>query len=224
MDNASYRPRVGFFVFQHEVYQNNIYIMENNPSATKKCPHCQKDIDAHANKCPHCQSDLRTWVARHPVWSVVIGLVVLLIIINSTAHSYPSTAVQSSSATPTAQPAPSATGQNNPTLKAISTVPADYVGQSFNLVVNAEATNYYNYGFQSDSQWYSLQIWDDSLGGDYDGVYAYIPKTAVNKALIDQLLVTSPVTLKIHAEIPSGKYQTGSNAFMQIDSWSVVQN
>lgn len=45
--------------------------------STKSCPHCKGSIDKTAKKCQHCQTDLRSWVARHPVLSVLIVIILI---------------------------------------------------------------------------------------------------------------------------------------------------
>lgn len=54
---------------------------------TKKCPACQKDIPQRAKKCPYCQSDLRNWFKRHPILTVIIGLVVFFVVVGSLGSS-----------------------------------------------------------------------------------------------------------------------------------------
>lgn len=39
--------------------------MEQNP--TKKCPKCQKEVDAKASKCPYCQSSIYSWTLGRKV-------------------------------------------------------------------------------------------------------------------------------------------------------------
>jgi len=111
---------------------------------------------------------------------------------------------------------------NDPTVKQIGSIPADYIGQSFVLKVNAETSDYYNYGFDDETKYYSLKIWDDSVDGDLDSIYAYVDKNDTNKQLVNQLLDSS-VQLEINASIPKAKYESGSNAFMKIDSWKVLE-
>jgi len=48
--------------------------------ASKKCPHCQKEIDVKAKKCPHCQSDLRSWFSKHPILTVLLVLFIIGIV------------------------------------------------------------------------------------------------------------------------------------------------
>ncbi len=113
--------------------------------------------------------------------------------------------------------------QNNPDIKHISTLTSDYLGKSFVLYANVEVGNYYNYGFNDENSYYSLKLWDSSVGGDYESVYGYIVKTNPNsKALVEKILNGSSF-LKINASIPSSKYEQGSNAFLQIDSWEEVK-
>ncbi len=42
----------------------------------KTCKACKSEIDAGATKCPKCGTDLRNWFARHPVWTILIALLV----------------------------------------------------------------------------------------------------------------------------------------------------
>lgn len=198
--------------------------MEENKE-TKKCPHCQSEINIKATKCPHCQSNLLSF-SKRPLGCgtaslIVFGIVFMAIIasvVSSTSNNNQSSNQYSSTPTDTSS---TFLSSNSPTIKELSTVPADHVGQSFDLYVNAEAANYYNYGFDDETQWYSLTVWDNSVSGDYMGIYAYMPKNSANKVLMDQL-INSSLILKIHAEIPKDKYQSSSNAFLQIDSWEVV--
>ena len=99
---------------------------------------------------------------------------------------------------------------------------SDYVGQSFVLNVNAKTADYYNYAFSDDSAWYSLEIWDDSVSGDFEGVYAYLPKNNNNKQLVNALL-SAPEKLEIHATIPTADWESNSNAFLEITSWKLLQ-
>lgn len=46
-------------------------------SLTKSCPHCKTTIDSTAKKCQHCQTDLRNWFVRHPVWTVILVIVIV---------------------------------------------------------------------------------------------------------------------------------------------------
>ncbi len=52
--------------------------MENN-GETKKCLHCQTDIPLKAKKCPHCQSDLRSFWARHIIFTGFLLMILLVI-------------------------------------------------------------------------------------------------------------------------------------------------
>ena len=44
---------------------------------TKKCKHCQAEIDEKATKCPHCQSDLRSWFQKHKILTGILALFVI---------------------------------------------------------------------------------------------------------------------------------------------------
>lgn len=57
--------------------------MEQIP--TKKCPHCQLEVQPKAVKCPHCQSDLRSWWRRHPILSLVLVIVAVPLFISLSA-------------------------------------------------------------------------------------------------------------------------------------------
>ena len=46
----------------------------------KKCKACKSEIDPKATKCPKCGADQRIWFARHPIWTVILGLILLGII------------------------------------------------------------------------------------------------------------------------------------------------
>ncbi|MBX9906350.1 zinc ribbon domain-containing protein [Patescibacteria group bacterium] len=48
----------------------------------KKCPKCQKEVDAKATKCPYCQSDTRSWVRQHPIGVFLLFLIFLPIVIS----------------------------------------------------------------------------------------------------------------------------------------------
>jgi formylglycine-generating enzyme required for sulfatase activity len=193
---------------------------------SKKCTFCQKEIDSKARKCPYCQADFRSWHERHVDWCkrhpiVTVSVFLIWIYFGFIHHApnsnSPNTALNQEPAS--SSQAASATGQNNPTIKQISIVPADFVGKSFDMTVNAKADKYYNYGFADETKYYSLLIWDDSTS-EYSGVYAYLEKSKANKALFDNL-INGPAIIKIHGGIPSIQYEAGSNAFFQIYSWGV---
>ena len=44
----------------------------------KKCPYCKGVIPGDATRCSHCQADLRNWLRRHPIWTVIITLLIVL--------------------------------------------------------------------------------------------------------------------------------------------------
>ena len=197
---------------------------------TKKCPQCGEEIIASAKKCKHCQADLRNWFVRHKIATVVLALLVLVIIISAGGKSekernIPASSDSASNSTfENTTPAKKTVSLvNNPTIKQIGSIPADYIGQSFVLKVNAETSDYYNYGFDDETKYYSLKIWDDSVDGDLDSIYAYVDKNDANKQLVNQLLDSS-VQLEINASIPKAKYESGSNAFIKIDSWKLLEN
>ena len=49
---------------------------------TKTCKYCQEEINKKAKCCPRCGKDLRYWSNRHPVLSVIIIFIVLMILGN----------------------------------------------------------------------------------------------------------------------------------------------
>lgn len=153
----------------------------------------------------------------------ILGSLVLIILVVAVAVSASGGHKQKALATVPTAPQ-DLTASNNPTIKALTTVPSDYVGQSFDLVANVTPTNYYNYGFLDDSKWYSLQLSDSSVSVIYEEAYAYMPKNPANKVLMDRLVANSPQLVRVHVEVPKSKYQANSNAFLQIDSWSLVSD
>lgn len=68
---------------------------------TKSCPHCKATIDSAAKKCQHCQTDLRNWIVRHPVWTVILIIVIVPIFVsalNDTKQVHNNSAVQTTNA------------------------------------------------------------------------------------------------------------------------------
>lgn len=49
---------------------------------TKKCPKCQEEISSKAKKCPKCQADLRSWPVRHPILTIILVIVFIIILGN----------------------------------------------------------------------------------------------------------------------------------------------
>ena len=149
--------------------------MENNVQveATKKCPHCQKEISAKAKRCPHCQADLRNWINRHPVITVLLAVIVFVIVVDSLSGSQPAPSSQVSTPANTEN---TLMAQNDPTIKVLGTLPTNYIGKTFTLYAYAQTDRYYNYGFNDENSWYSLKLWDSSVSGEFEGVYAYVPK------------------------------------------------
>jgi hypothetical protein len=204
----------------------------------KKCKSCKTEIDIKATKCPQCQTDQRGWCRRHPILTGFLGLIVFFIIVGAIGGSRSATTTttsttQSNTTTGASTQAGEATtaapskddllSKNKPDIKHLTTLTADYIGKSFTLYVQAKTDNYYNYGFNDQNSYYSLKLWDNSVGGDYSGLYAYLDKTQPeNKALVEELLNTTAF-LKVNISIPASKYEQGSNAFAQIDSWEEVK-
>jgi TusA-related sulfurtransferase len=58
----------------------------------KKCPHCQKEVDAKASKCPYCQSDMRSWVKKHQVGLIILAIIFVPIFMSGLTAS-PTTSV-----------------------------------------------------------------------------------------------------------------------------------
>src|SRR6266852_5457373 len=56
---------------------------------TKKCKSCQTDIDAKAKKCPNCRADQRNWIARHPIITGILVLILIGIIGGAIGNSSP---------------------------------------------------------------------------------------------------------------------------------------
>lgn len=198
--------------------------------STKKCPKCGEEILASAKKCKHCQADLRNWFAQHKIATVIFALLIVIIAISTSGKDEKERNIPASSDSPASSASQSSTPakksvplDNNPTIKQIGSIPADYIGQYFVLKVNAKTSDYYNYGFDDETKYYALEIWDDSVSGDWDSVYAYVDKNDTNKQLVNQLLDSS-TQLEINASIPKAKYESGSNAFIKIDSWKLLEN
>jgi RNA polymerase subunit RPABC4/transcription elongation factor Spt4 len=213
--------------------------MEQSKTPTKKCKACQKEIDPKAKICPYCRTK-QTSTAVNVIAGIITIIVIIWIIgaiasgsksssvnntpaLSSNGSSSVATTQQSNSPTPNSPTHDDLMKQNNPDIKHLITLTADYVGKSFVLYANAEVQNYYNYGFNDENAYYSLKLWDNSVNGDYDGTYGYIDRTNPNsKALVEKILNGSTF-LKINASIPTSKYEQSSNAFLQIDSWEEVK-
>ena len=156
----------------------------------------------------------------------IIGVVALVIVIAIVGGGPKTTTVPAESNQPKAQKTTvnDLMAKNDPDIKRLTFTTADYVGKSFPLYAYAKIADYYNYGFRDETKYYSLSLWDSSVSGSYEGVYAYIDKvdtTKRAKELIDQLL-KGEVLLKLEVSIPKGKYQESSNAFLEVDSWEAL--
>lgn len=211
--------------------------METTPLSeeqTKKCPKCGETIQATAKVCKHCKVDLRNWFVKHKIMTGLMVFIVLMIIIsvddskNEKINNIPTSSDNISSSTVSNPNISDSTSKavslknNDPSIKQLGTLTADYTGKSFVLNVNAKTSDYYNYGFDDATKYYSLSIWDNSVSGSYDGIYAYVDKNDTNKQLVNALL-DSDVQLEVHASIPTNKWTSGSNAFMKIDSWKLLK-
>lgn len=80
-------------------------------SLTKNCPHCKATIDSAAKKCQHCQTDLRNWIVRHPVWTGVLGLIVIPILVSAVNDTNQTRTTANTQTTN----APQTTGETRPT-------------------------------------------------------------------------------------------------------------
>jgi hypothetical protein len=201
---------------------------------TKKCPKCGEEIQLAAKVCKHCSADLQNWFFKHKVLTVILILFIIGIIgsigsdeAGKMDKNVPATSDSNSNQTAPAtdtkpEQKPVSLNNNNPNIKQLGTLTSDYVGQSFVLNVDAETSDYYNYGFRDETKYYSLKIWDDSVSGSYEGIYAYIDKNDTNKELVNALL-DSGVQLEVHVSIPTTKWESGSNAFLKIDSWKSLK-
>jgi hypothetical protein len=169
------------------------------------------------------------WIKKHKIISgVIIFAVVILILASiggSETNNQNSNSLKSSNTSSSEQPKTdqnSLLNSNQPDLKHLSTLTADYVGKTYNLYVNAKTGNYYNYGFNDENRYYSLTLWDNSIG-EFDGVYGYIDRSdPKSKELVNKLLNGTSL-LKITASIPTDRYEEGSNAFLLIDKWEEVK-
>ncbi len=54
---------------------------------TRTCPYCRSEINVLAKKCPNCQSDDRTVWAKHKLWFILLGSIVLVIIVSAISSS-----------------------------------------------------------------------------------------------------------------------------------------
>ena len=82
----------------------------------KRCPHCKAEIPVSAKKCSHCGSDLRAWPLRHPILSIFL-IIILLILIGDASKptqqvNVPSNSAQDASATTVQESVP--LNNNNP--------------------------------------------------------------------------------------------------------------
>ena len=48
----------------------------------RKCRSCKQEIDPQATKCPHCQTDQRNWFRRHPIWTGILVLFILVVVLS----------------------------------------------------------------------------------------------------------------------------------------------
>lgn len=81
----------------------------------KQCRACKKEIDDKATKCPHCQTKQGNWVQRHPIWSVIIGLMIFGMFNSATSgNKTNSTNDSSNSQQQASSPTPTPTPDPNP--------------------------------------------------------------------------------------------------------------
>lgn len=72
----------------------------------KECKFCFEKINDKAKRCPKCQGDLRGFIDRHPIISILLGILFLIFIFFAIAFSVDNTPENSSSSTPPSQTKP----------------------------------------------------------------------------------------------------------------------
>jgi hypothetical protein len=75
----------------------------------KECKFCFEKINEKARRCPHCQADLRGFVDRHPIISILLGIIFLIFTFFAIAFSVDNTPENSSVSTSTSQTKPNPT-------------------------------------------------------------------------------------------------------------------
>lgn len=85
---------------------------------TKICPACKSVISQNATRCRFCQADLRSWVNRHPIFSLLtLGLVYVIVSLIGSANKHSSQG--GLEGTPTITPTPELTSENKQALAQI---------------------------------------------------------------------------------------------------------
>ena len=115
--------------------------------------------------------------------------------------------------------------KNEPNIKKLNFTTPDYIGKTFTYYAMASVSDYYNYGFRDEMKYYSIRLWDNSVKGEHDGIYAYVNKNQPEKKakeLMD-ILLKDEAFIKVEVSIPVEKYQEDSNAFLEINNWELVQ-
>jgi hypothetical protein len=107
----------------------------------KKCRGCQQEIDAKATKCPHCQADQRSWINHHPILTVIILVIVLVIaygVLNGISLLETSNTNQSNTQTATSEAKKNSSEKTTITNTTVKPWPgSDFVGTE----VDGELTN-----------------------------------------------------------------------------------
>lgn len=94
---------------------------EGKEIKNKKCPDCNGEVDKNAKKCKHCGADLRNWLSKHPIFIVLILLIVVPWIIGGILSKNPTIPNNKSKVNQGQQPA---TTNIEVTQKSPSPVPA----------------------------------------------------------------------------------------------------
>jgi hypothetical protein len=173
---------------------------EKEGAATKKCPYCQKEVDALATRCPHCQSKLRgkhdTLYLLLAALGIIIGIFVVLSVISANKSPSPST-----KATADSTPPPSVCPTDMSSLKAearaidykllskspdaYKRAPAKYTGQIVEIKEEGGGQGYMRlavektaYGWDPNSIiLVGYRDSTDALQGDVVTVYGYLAGT-----------------------------------------------
>lgn len=67
-------------------------------AATKQCRECKENIPVNAKKCAKCGAKQGNWVVRHPIWTVIIVIFILIGISGASSSNSSKTDVKQSTA------------------------------------------------------------------------------------------------------------------------------